>query len=194
MNHVITRRMKRYLAERDVDINEVKMQGGARPKFAYPPQLIVVDGGAPQVNAAYMALASLGLQDIPLVGLAKRLEEVWLPNSADPIILPRHSEGLYMLQRVRDEAHRFAINFHRSKRSAVMLESLLDEIPLLGEVRRKALLAQFGSVSAIRKATVEEIAAIPGIGEKIAGIIASSLLKQGADLSSINLGTGEIHR
>lgn len=194
MNHVITRRMKRYLAERDVDINEVKMQGGARPKFAYPPQLIVVDGGAPQVNAAYIALASLGLQDIPLVGLAKRLEEVWLPNSSDPIILPRHSEGLYMLQRVRDEAHRFAINFHRSKRSAVMLESLLDEIPLLGEVRRKALLAQFGSVSAIRKATREEIAAIPGIGEKIAGIIASSLLKQGADLSSINLGTGEIHR
>ena len=194
MNHVITRRMKRYLAERQVDINEVKMQGGARPKFAYPPQLIVVDGGAPQVSAAYLALASLGLQDIPLVGLAKRLEEVWLPNSADPIILPRHSEGLYMLQRVRDEAHRFAINFHRSKRSAVMLESLLDEIPLLGEVRRKALLARFGSVSAIRKASNDEIAAIPGIGEKIAGIIAASLRNQGAEVSSVDLGTGEIHR
>ena len=194
MNHVITRRMKRYLVERQVDINEIKMLGGARPKFAYPPQLIVVDGGAPQVSAAYLALSSLGLQDIPLVGLAKRLEEVWLPNSTDPIILPRHSEGLYMLQRVRDEAHRFAINFHRSKRSAVMLESLLDEIPLLGEVRRKALLAHFGSVSAIRKATLEEISAIPGIGEKIAGIIASSLRNQGADVKSINLGTGEIHR
>jgi excinuclease ABC subunit C len=193
MNHVITRRMKRYLAERDVDINEVKMQGGARPKFAYPPQLIVVDGGAPQVSAAFKALSSLGLEHIPLVGLAKRLEEVWLPNNSDPIILPRHSEGLYMLQRVRDEAHRFAINFHRSKRSAVMLESLLDEIPLLGEVRRKALLSHFGSVSAIKKATQEEIAAIPGIGEKIARIIESSLRSQGGEVSSIDLGTGEIH-
>jgi len=175
-----------------VDINEVKMQGGARPKFAYPPQLIVVDGGAPQVNAAYQALADLGLQHIPLVGLAKRLEEVWLPNNSDPIILPRHSEGLYMLQRVRDEAHRFAINFHRSKRSAVMLESLLDEIPLLGEVRRKALLNRFGSVSAIKKATITEIAAIPGIGEKIAGIIAASLLATAPENSAIDLGTGEI--
>ena len=192
MNHVITRRLKRYLAERTVDINEVKMQGGARPKFAYPPQLIVVDGGAPQVNAAYQALAALGLEHIPLVGLAKRLEEVWLPNNSDPIILPRHSEGLYMLQRVRDEAHRFAINFHRSKRSAVMLESLLDEIPLLGEVRRKALLNRFGSVSAIKKATISEIAAIPGIGEKIASIIASSLLATSPQSSSIDLGTGEI--
>ena len=192
MNHVITRRLKRYLAERSVDINEVKMQGGARPKFAYPPQLIVVDGGAPQVNAAYQALTDLGLQHIPLVGLAKRLEEVWLPNNSDPIILPRHSEGLYMLQRVRDEAHRFAINFHRSKRSAVMLESLLDEIPLLGEVRRKALLNRFGSVGAIKKATITEIAAIPGIGEKIAGIIVESLLARAPESSAIDLGTGEI--
>ena len=191
MNHVITRRLKRYLAERDVDMNELKMQGGARPKFAYPPQLIVVDGGAPQVSAAYQALVTLGLEKIPLVGLAKRLEEVWLPGSSDPIILPRHSEGLYMLQRVRDEAHRFAINFHRSKRSAVMLESLLDEIPLLGEVRRRALLDRFGSVSALKKASLAEIAAVPGIGEKIAGIIESSLLASGQEIS-IDLGTGEI--
>jgi excinuclease ABC subunit C len=191
MHHVITRRLKRYLAERDVDMNELKMQGGARPKFAYPPQLIVVDGGAPQVNAAYQALVALGLEKIPLVGLAKRLEEVWLPGSSDPIILPRHSEGLYMLQRVRDEAHRFAINFHRSKRSAVMLESLLDEIPLLGEVRRRALLDRFGSVSALKKASLAEIAAVPGIGEKIAGIIESSLLASEQEIS-IDLGTGEI--
>ncbi len=191
MNHVITRRLKRYLAEREVDINELKMQGGARPKFAYPPQLIVVDGGAPQVSAAYQALLALGLEKIPLVGLAKRLEEVWLPNSSDPIILPRHSEGLYMLQRVRDEAHRFAINFHRSKRSAVMLESLLDEIPLLGEVRRRALLDRFGSVGALKKATVEEIAAVPGIGEKIAGIIEAALLASAPEIS-VDLGTGEI--
>ena len=192
MNHVLTRRMKRYLAERDVDVQELKMQGGARPKFAYPPQLIVVDGGAPQVNAAYQALADLGLENIPLVGLAKRLEEVWLPNNGDPIILPRHSEGLYLMQRVRDEAHRFAITFHRSKRSAVMLESLLDEIPLLGEVRRKALLDRFGSVGAIRKASLEEIAAVPGIGEKIALIINESLHEQEEAAPSIDLGTGEI--
>ena len=192
MNHVLTRRLKRYLAERDVDVQELKMQGGARPKFAYPPQLIVVDGGAPQVNAAYQALAALGLENIPLVGLAKRLEQVWLPNNSDPIILPRHSEGLYLMQRVRDEAHRFAITFHRSKRSAVMLESLLDEIPLLGEVRRKALLDRFGSVGAIRKASLEEIAAVPGIGEKIALIISDSLHEQGDAAPSIDLGTGEI--
>lgn len=192
MNHVLTRRMKRYLAERDVDVQELKMQGGARPKFAYPPQLIVVDGGAPQVNAAFQALAALGLENIPLVGLAKRLEEVWLPNNGDPIILPRHSEGLYLMQRVRDEAHRFAITFHRSKRSAVMLESLLDEIPLLGEVRRKALLDRFGSVGAIRKASLEEIAAVPGIGEKIALIINESLHEQEEAAPSIDLGTGEI--
>jgi excinuclease ABC subunit C len=193
MNHVLTRRLKRYLAEREIDITEVKMQGGARPKFAYPPQLIVVDGGAPQVNAAYQALLALGLQNIPLVGLAKRLEEVWLPGNSDPVILPRHSEGLYLLQRVRDEAHRFAITFHRSKRSAVMLESLLDDIPLLGEVRRGALLDRFGSVGAIRKATVLDIAAVPGIGEKIALIISESLASPANQIEgSVNLSTGEI--
>lgn len=188
MHHVVARRMKRYLAEREIDTQEIKMLGGARPKFAYPPQLIVVDGGAPQVSAAYRALQELGLEHIPLVGLAKRLEEVWMPNNRDPIILPRHSEGLYLLQRVRDEAHRFAINFHRSKRSAVMLESLLDEVPLLGEVRRKALLDRFGSVGAIRKASLNDIAAVPGIGEKIALLVHQSL----PDQNSINLGTGEI--
>lgn len=191
MNHILTRRLKRYLVEREIDINELKMQGGARPKFAYPPQLIVVDGGAPQVNAAYQALLTLDLQNIPLVGLAKRLEEVWLPNNSDPIILPRHSEGLYLLQRVRDEAHRFAITFHRSKRSAVMLESLLDEVPLLGEVRRKALLDRFGSVGAIRKATLAQIAEVPGIGEKIALLIEERLISEQSG-QSINLGTGEL--
>ena len=191
MNHVLTRRMKRYLAERDIDVNEIDSLGGARPKFAYPPSLIVVDGGAPQVNAAFQALQTLGLQNIPLVGLAKRLEEVWLPNNSDPIILPRHSEGLYLLQRVRDEAHRFAINFHRSKRSALMLESLLDDIPLLGEVRRKALLNHFGSVAAIRKASLSDIATIPGIGEKIASMIVESLASKSSG-STVDLGTGEI--
>ena len=190
MHHVITRRMKRYLAEREVDPTEVALAGGGRAKFAYPPSLIVVDGGAPQVKAAYNALAELGLEAIPLVGLAKRLEEVWLPINKDPIIFPRHSEGLYLLQRVRDEAHRFAINFHRSKRSAVMLESLLDQIPSLGEVRRKALLDRFGSVAAIRKATVEDIAQVPGIGPKSAQSILAVLSPEPA--LTVDLGTGEI--
>ena len=189
MHHVITRRMKRYIAERDIDLDEVKMEGGSRPKFAYPPQLIVVDGGQPQVAAAARALAELGITEIPLVGLAKRLEEVWLPENPDPVIFPRHSEGLYLLQRIRDEAHRFAITFHRSKRSKVMLDSLLDEIPHLGEVRRKALLDRFGSVAAIKKSNLSEIAAIPGIGEKIATLIFEHVQES---QPSVDISTGEI--
>ena len=173
--NVITRRFKRYLAEKDVNAEEVAIAGGKQGKFAYPPQLIVVDGGQPQVNAAARALAELGISEIALVGLAKRLEEVWLPDSKNPIILPRNSEGLYLLQRIRDEAHRFAINFHRSKRSKVMLESLLDEIPQLGEVRRLALLERFGSVSALKKVGESELAKVPGIGEKLAALIVSHL-------------------
>ncbi len=189
MHHVITRRMKRYLAERDIDLDEVKMEGGNRPKFAYPPQLIVVDGGAPQVAAAARALAELGITDVALCGLAKRLEEVWMPDSKEPIIFPRHSEGLYLLQRIRDEAHRFAITFHRSKRSKVMLESLLDEIPHLGEVRRAALLEKFGSVASIKKSTRAEIALIPGIGEKIATLIFEHLQESEP---VVDISTGEI--
>ena len=189
MHHVITRRMKRYLAERDIDLDEVKMEGGNRPKFAYPPQLIVVDGGAPQVTAASRALADLGITDVALCGLAKRLEEVWMPDSKEPIIFPRHSEGLYLLQRIRDEAHRFAITFHRSKRSKVMLESLLDEIPHLGEVRRAALLEKFGSVASIKKSTRAEIALIPGIGEKIATLIFEHLQESEP---VVDISTGEI--
>lgn len=189
MHHVITRRMKRYLAEKDIDLDELKMEGGARPKFAYPPHLIVVDGGQPQVAAAAAALAELGITDVALCGLAKRLEEVWLPESPDPIIFPRHSEGLYLLQRIRDEAHRFAITFHRSKRSKVMLESLLDEIDLLGEVRRQTLLERFGSVAALKKATIDEIAAVPGIGRKIATLVYEHL--QDSE-PSVDISTGEI--
>ena len=188
--NVITRRFKRYLAEKDVNAEEVAIAGGKQGKFAYPPQLIVVDGGQPQVNAAARALAELGISEIALVGLAKRLEEVWLPDSKDPIILPRNSEGLYLLQRIRDEAHRFAINFHRSKRSKVMLESLLDEIPQLGEVRRLALLERFGSVSALKKVDQSELAKVPGIGEKLAALIVSHL----STTESMNIDTesGEI--
>ena len=194
MHQVITRRLKRLLADRNVDQSEVNESGGRLGKFSYPPQLIVVDGGAPQVSAAARALDELGITDIALCGLAKRLEEVWLPHSSDPLIMPRTSEGMYLLQRVRDEAHRFAITFHRSRRSKVMLESVLDEIEQLGHIRRTALMDRFGSVSAIRKATVTEIAATPGIGEKIAAIIWSHLyaLGEGPDVEAVDMQTGEI--
>ena len=191
MHHVITRRFKRYLDEKDIDIAEATSQGGQRPKFAYPPQLVVVDGGKPQVNAAAKALQELGITDIALCGLAKRLEEVWLPNSSEPIIFPRHSEALYLLQKIRDEAHRFAINFHRSKRSKVMLESLLDGVAGLGEIRRKSLLTHFGSVTALKAATVEELAVVPGIGKKMAKTIIDQINSQDLPLN-IDMQTGEI--
>ena len=191
MHHVITRRFKRYLDEKNTDVAEATAQGASRPKFAYPPQLVVVDGGKPQVNAAAKALRELGITDIALCGLAKRLEEVWLPNNSEPIIFPRHSEALYLLQKIRDEAHRFAINFHRSKRSKVMLESLLDEISGLGEVRRKSLLTHFGSVSALRSATLPELSAVPGIGEKMAKTIIEQIKNQ-AEQVSIDMQSGEI--
>ena len=194
MNQVITRRLKRLLADRKVDQSEVNESGGRLGKFSYPPQLFVVDGGAPRVAAAARALAELGVTDIALCGLAKRLEEVWLPHSHDPLILPRTSEGMYLLQRIRDEAHRFAITFHRSRRSKVMLESVLDEIEQLGHIRRAALLDRFGSVGAIRKASVAEIAATPGIGEKIASIIWNHLSHMGesAVVGGVDMQTGEI--
>jgi excinuclease ABC subunit C len=191
MHHVITRRFKRYLDEKDIDIAEATSQGGQRPKFAYPPQLVVVDGGKPQVNAAAKALQELGITDVALCGLAKRLEEVWLPNSSEPVIFPRHSEALYLLQKLRDEAHRFAINFHRSKRSKVMLESLLDEVSGLGEIRRKSLLSHFGSVTALKSATIDELAVVPGIGKKMAKTIIDQIKSQ--DLpANIDMQTGEI--
>ena len=171
IKQVISRRIKRLLAESEVDKKEVHESGGGRTKFSYPPQLIVVDGGAPQVTAALQALNEANVSEIALCGLAKRLEEIWLPNQRNPLVLPRSSEGLYLLQRIRDEAHRFAITFHRSRRSRVMLESLLDGVPQLGQVRRAALLERFGSVAAIRKANLEEIAKIPGIGVPTAQII-----------------------
>ncbi|MDO8646376.1 MAG: excinuclease ABC subunit UvrC [Candidatus Planktophila sp.] len=190
MHQVITRRLKRLMDDRAVDTAEVAELGGKMSKFSYPPQLIVVDGGAPQVNAAARALSELGITDIALCGLAKRLEEVWLPGSSDPLILPRSSEGLYLLQRIRDEAHRFAITFHRSRRSKIMLESILDEIPQLGQVRRGALLERFGSVAAIRKASREEIASTPGIGNRTASIIEEHL--NSITSQKIDTTTGEI--
>ncbi|MGA0914089.1 MAG: excinuclease ABC subunit UvrC [Candidatus Nanopelagicaceae bacterium] len=196
MAHVITRRFKRYLLEREIDREEVALAGGRGPKFAYPPQLVIVDGGKGQVGAAHRAMSELGITGVALVGLAKRLEEVYLPEQSNPIIFPRHSEALYLFQRIRDEAHRFAITFHRSKRSKLMLDSLLDEIPALGEVRRGALLERFGSVAAIRKASQREIASTPGIGERIATLITEHLMALDSSDESeiIDTETGEIRK
>jgi excinuclease ABC subunit C len=144
-------------------------------KFAYPPNLYVVDGGAPQVNAAAAALDDLGVTDVAVIGLAKRLEEVWVPSEPDPIIMPRNSEGLYLLQRVRDEAHRFAITYHRSKRSKRMTASALDSVRGLGEHRRKALVTHFGSLARLKQASVEEITAVPGIGVATATAVVEAL-------------------
>jgi excinuclease ABC subunit C len=148
---------------------------GRPRKFAYPPQLVVVDGGQPQVNAVARVLAELGIDDIAVCGLAKRLEEVWLPAEDFPVILPRTSEALYLLQRIRDEAHRFAITFHRQRRSKRMTASALDGVPGLGEVRRKALLRHFGSLKRLSAATVEEITEVPGVGRRTAEAILAAL-------------------
>ncbi|ANW64587.1 excinuclease ABC subunit C [Mycobacterium sp. djl-10] len=148
---------------------------GKSRRFAYPPNLYVVDGGAPQVNAAQAVLDELGVTDVAVIGLAKRLEEVWVPGEPDPVIMPRTGEGLFLLQRVRDEAHRFAITFHRSKRSKRMTASALDSVPGLGEHRRKALVTHFGSVAKLKQASVEEITAVPGIGVTTATAVLEAL-------------------
>ncbi|GAB2649042.1 excinuclease ABC subunit UvrC [Prescottella soli] len=150
-------------------------QTGRPRKFAYPPNLYVVDGGAPQVAAAAEVLDELGITDVAVIGLAKRLEEVWVPGEEDPVILPRTSESLYLLQRVRDEAHRFAITFHRSKRSRRMTASALDSVRGLGETRRTALVKHFGSVARLRNATIEEITEVPGIGVATARAVLDAL-------------------
>ncbi len=165
---------------------------GRPRRFAYPPSLVVVDGGLPQVNAAQAVLDELGIEEVALVGLAKRLEEVWLPRTDHPVILPRTSEGLYLLQRVRDEAHRFAITFHRQRRSKAMTVSALDGIPGLGTSRQKALLKHFGSVKRLRAADADEIMAVPGIGPALAAAVASHLAGEARQEPAVNLTTGEV--
>ena len=202
----VRRRFARYLDER-VATGEAGVDGvepdDARPgvdpttgrpkKFVYPPNLLVVDGGAPQVAAAQTVLDELGIDDVSLVGLAKRLEEVWLPGESYPVILPRASEGLYLLQRVRDEAHRFAITFHRQKRSRAMTTSVLDGIAGLGETRRKALLAHFGSIKRLRQAGVDDVEAVPGIGHKTAEAIVAALADTTrGSTPAVNVTTGEV--
>ncbi len=148
---------------------------GRPRRFAYPPQLVVVDGGPPQVAAAARALEELGVSDVALCGLAKRLEEVWLPGEEFPVVLPRQSEGLYLLQRVRDEAHRFAITYHRQRRSSSMTRSALDDVPGLGPARRQALLKRFGSLKRLRAATVDEVCEVPGVGPATARAVLDAL-------------------
>ncbi|WP_112468324.1 excinuclease ABC subunit UvrC [Streptomyces triticisoli] len=206
MHEVITRRFKRYLAEKErtgewADGEDALADGSpgapteddGRPKrFAYPPQLVVVDGGRPQVAAAQRALDELGIDDVAVCGLAKRLEEVWLPGEDDPVVLPRSSEGLYLLQRVRDEAHRFAITYQRTRRAKRFRAGPLDDVPGLGETRRQALIKHFGSVKRLRSATVDQICEVPGIGRKTAETIAAALARTAPAAPAVNTATGEI--
>jgi excinuclease ABC subunit C len=185
MRQVLSRRLAR-LDEEVMDESEIDR---SKLKFAYPPQLIIVDGGKPQVNAAAEVLKD---REIFLCGLAKRLEEVWLPQAKEPIIFPRNSEALYLFQRIRDEAHRFANTYHRSKRSKEGLASLLEEIEGLGAVRRKSLIDHFGSVAKIRTATADEISKVPGIGGKIAAHIVESLRSSSGAFEGVDTQTGEV--
>lgn len=198
MHEVITRRFQRLLKARKEgdEIPGIDPETGLPRKFAYAPGLVVVDGGPPQVAAAQAALDELGITDVALCGLAKRLEEVWVPHTehsdgGDPVIFPRTSEALYLLQRVRDEAHRFAIAHHRQRRAKAMTGSALDDVPGLGPTRRKALMAAFGSVKKIRAATVDEVAAVPGFGRATAESVVAALA---ADTPgpAVDMATGEI--
>jgi excinuclease ABC subunit C len=198
MHEVINRRFRRYIAEKEKTgewadgENTLTEEDGRPKKFAYPPQLVVVDGGQPQVAAAKKALDELGIDDVAVCGLAKRLEEVWLPDDDDPVVLPRTSEGLYLLQRVRDEAHRFAITYQRTKRAKRFRSSPLDDVPGLGGTRRQALLKHFGSLKKLRSATIDQICEVPGIGRKTAETIAVALAQAAPAAPAVNTATGEI--
>src|SRR5690625_1582714 len=196
MYDVITRRLKHHLDPPEPADEE---QPGFK-RFAYPPSLILVDGGAPQVAAAQRAFDDLGITDIALAGIAKRLEEIWLPGDDYPVILPRTSEALFLVQRLRDEAHRFALSYHRSKRGRAMQASALDGIAGLGPARRRALLDRFVTVSAIREASEEELQEVQGIGPALAAQITAALRSEQATESAtpdgldvtVDMATGEI--
>ncbi|MFW9094201.1 excinuclease ABC subunit UvrC [Corynebacterium striatum] len=153
----------------DEKVTEESAEAGRR--FAYPPQLFIVDGGAPQVAAAQEVFDELGIVDVTLIGLAKRLEEIWVPGDDEPVILPRNSQALFLLQQIRDEAHRFAITYHRQQRSKRMRSSVLDSVPGLGPQRRTDLVKHFGSVKKLKEASVEQIAAVKGFGPKLASVV-----------------------
>ncbi|MFD9518329.1 excinuclease ABC subunit UvrC [Streptomyces sp. NPDC059979] len=198
MHEVVSRRFRRYLQEKlktgewEAEDGQAPEDDGRPKRFAYPPQLIVVDGGQPQVAAAKRALEELGVDDVAVCGLAKRLEEVWLPGEDDPVVLPRTSEGLYLLQRVRDEAHRFAIQYQRNKRGKRLKSGPLDVVPGLGESRKQALIKHFGSVKKLRQATIDQICEVPGIGRKTAETVAAALAQAVPAGPAVNTATGEI--
>jgi len=181
---VVRRRFQAYLRDTKADAGPtpgIDPETGKPRKFAYAPNLLVVDGGAPQAQVASDVLAELGITDVAVIGLAKRLEEVWVPGEPDPVILPRTSEALYLLQRVRDEAHRFAIAYHRQKRSKRMTTSALDEVPGLGQTRKAALLKHFGSLKKLREASIEEISGVPGVGRRTAEAVHATLSTAGTE-------------
>ena len=184
MHDVISRRLAKHLDPPEVSDEDAR-------RFAYPPSLILVDGGPPQVAAAQRAMDELGVTDVALAGIAKRLEEIWLPGEEHPVILPRTSEALFLVQRLRDEAHRFAITYHRSKRGRAMHESALDAVPGLGPARRRALLDRFVTVKAIREASIDELEEVPGIGPALAQQIAAALQSE-APAPAVDMATGEI--
>ena len=180
MYDVITRRFKRYLTEQQQRAQagpqrsgEVASDAHAQEptKFAYPPNLVLVDGGPPQVAAAQAALSDLGVVDVHVAGIAKRLEELWLPDDDFPVILPRNSQALFLVQRIRDEAHRFAITFHRSKRGKAMVASALDAVPGLGPAKREALIKHFGSLKKLKAASADELTQVQGVGPSLASKI-----------------------
>ncbi|MFD9972017.1 excinuclease ABC subunit UvrC [Streptomyces sp. NPDC059017] len=208
MHEVISRRFRRYLAEREKtgewavpedgeavvggEVPSAPVDDGRPRKFAYPPQLVLVDGGQPQVAAAQRALDELGIDDVAVAGIAKRMEEVWLPGEDDPVVLPRSSEGLYLIQRVRDTAHDFAIRYQRSKRTKRLRTGPLDSVPGLGEARKQALIKHFGSVKRLRQATIEQICEVPGFGRKTAESVAVALAQAAPAAPAVNTATGEI--
>ncbi|HEU4399847.1 MAG TPA: excinuclease ABC subunit UvrC [Actinomycetota bacterium] len=168
LHEVLTRRLARLASERAEPAMDDE---GRRRKFAYPPNLIVVDGGRPQLAAALEAVRSSASPELPVVSLAKRMEEVYLPGSPDPVVIPRTSEALYLLQRVRDEAHRFAIGYHRKLRGRSMTRSVLDGIPGVGETRRRQLVRHFGSARKAAQASLEELEQVPGLGPQLAKVV-----------------------
>jgi len=160
MREVLSRRFKR--------LKNAREGGSENASFASTPNLVLIDGGKGQLSSAVEAMLHLGLQDIQIASIAKREEEIFLPDSAEPVIMPRNSQGLFLLQRARDEAHRFAITFHRNLRGKSSIKSALDQVPGVGPKRRKMLIRSFGSIKGVREATEEQIAAVPGMTAKIA--------------------------
>jgi excinuclease ABC subunit C len=172
MEEVLTRRFRRW----DATHSEVFPGQKTDPAFALLPDLLIVDGGKGQLGRAIKVLDQFGLGGkVPLAGQAKQQEELFLPDREHALMLPRHSQGLYLIQRIRDEAHRFAITAHRARRSKLGLASLLDAVPGIGPTRRKALLDRFGSLDNIRQANIEELVAVPGINEEIATALKTQL-------------------